>query len=95
MSAASPVRAGREGDDTHVAVRLAVAPSNGTFEPLADGPDDLVAAGTVLGHVVGPGRSDPVVAFCSGHLVRVLAEPGERVRAGEPLVWLDPTTADR
>lgn len=89
----STVAAGREGDDTHLAVRLAVAPSAGTFEPADDrlDLDRFVAAGTVLGHVVGPGRTDPVVAFCSGRLVRLLADAGERVRPAEPIAWIDPS----
>ena len=88
-----------EGDDLHVEVRLAVAPCDGTFRPLdgphdADVPRDLVP-GAVLGHVVGPGRADPVVAFCPARLVRIVVEPGERVRRGEPIAWLDPgPTAD-
>jgi biotin carboxyl carrier protein len=86
-----------EGDDVHVAVRLVVAPSDGTFRPVADPADPVtgrVSAGSVLGHVVGPGRTDPVVAFCAARLVSVVVEPGERLRRGEPVAWLEPDPID-
>lgn len=83
-----------EGDDVHVEVRLVVAPCDGTFRPHLDPSTDdrprAVEAGAVVGHVDGPGRTEPVTAFCAGRLVRVLAEPGERVRRSEPVAWIEP-----
>ena len=83
-----------DGDDTRIDVRMVVAPIAGTFEPAAVGEvtteGELVALGGVLGHIAGPGRREPVVSFCAGFLVRLLAAPGERVRPGQPLAWLHP-----
>jgi multidrug efflux pump subunit AcrA (membrane-fusion protein) len=91
----TPVHAGPDGDDTSIDVRLVVAPVAGVFRPApvaeitTEG--ELVAAGGTIGHIVVPGRNEPVTSFCAGFLVRLLAEPGERVRPGRPLAWLHPT----
>jgi multidrug efflux pump subunit AcrA (membrane-fusion protein) len=89
-----PVHAGPDGDDIRIDVRLVVAPGAGLFEPAPVGAitaeGEVVAAGTVLGHVGGTGDRVPVVSFCAGFLVRLLVEPGERVRAGQPVAWLHP-----
>ncbi|CAN5684101.1 hypothetical protein BH10ACT1_BH10ACT1_01600 [soil metagenome] len=88
------IHAGREGDDTRIDVRMVVAPIAGVFQPApaddvtAEG--EVVAVGAVIGHIAGPGRDEPVVSFCAGFLVRLLAEPGERVRPGQPIAWLHP-----
>ncbi|MCU1498928.1 MAG: hypothetical protein JWM47_2881 [Acidimicrobiales bacterium] len=88
------VHAGSDGDDTCIDVRLVVAPIAGTFHPapVDDVTDEgeVVAAGGLIGHVDGPGRREPVVSFCAGFLIRLLAEPGERVRHGQPVAWLHP-----
>ena len=90
----TPIHAGREGDDTQIDVRLVVAHIAGVFQPAPVGEitteGELVSAGGVIGHIAGPGRNDPVISFCTGFLVRLLAEPGERVRPGQPLAWLHP-----
>lgn len=88
------IHAGREGDDTRIDVRLVVAHRSGTFQPAPVGEitaeGELVAVGGVIGHIAGPGSVEPVTSFCAGFLVRLLAEPGERVRPGQPLAWLHP-----
>ncbi len=90
----TPIHAGREGDDTQIDVRLVVAHIAGVFQPAPVGEitteGELISAGGVIGHIAGPGRNDPVISFCTGFLVRPLAEPGERVRPGQPLAWLHP-----
>lgn len=89
-----PIHAGRDGDDTRIDVRIVVAPAAGTFRasPPADvtTEGEVVAVGAVLGHVDGPGTTVPVSSFCAGFLVRLLVEPGERVRVGTPVAWLHP-----
>lgn len=88
------VHAGPDGDDPRIDVRLVVAQTAGLFEPAppnevtAEG--ELVTAGAVIGHVVSTGRREPVISFCTGFLIRMMAQPGERVRPGQPLVWLHP-----
>ena len=89
-----PIEAGREGDDTRIDVRLVVAPVAGTFRPAPVGEvtteGEIIQAGGLVGYVDGPGASEPATSFCAGFLVRLLVEPGERVRAGTPLAWLHP-----
>lgn len=90
----TPIHAGREGDDTRIDVRLVVAPIAGVFRPAPVGEitaeGELVCVGDVIGHIAGPGQDEAVTSFCAGFLVRLLAEPGERVRPGQPLAWLHP-----
>lgn len=89
-----PIHAGREGDDTRIDVRLVVANTSGIFQPAPVGEitaeGELIAMGGVIGHITGTGHDEPVTSFCTGFLVRLLAEPGERVRPGQPLAWLHP-----
>lgn len=89
-----PVESHPDGDDIRIDVRLVVAPAAGIFQPAPAGEvtteGELVGTGSVLGHVGGPGRDEPVLSFCAGFLVRLLVEPGERVRPGQPLAWLHP-----
>ncbi|CAN5853463.1 hypothetical protein BH23ACT2_BH23ACT2_23640 [soil metagenome] len=91
----TPVHAGPDGDGTHIDVRLVVAPVAGVFQPAAIGEvtaeGEVVATGGVVGHIVGTGQTEAVISFCAGFLVRLLAEPGERVRPGQPIAWLHPT----
>lgn len=88
------VHAHADGDGTRIDVRLVVAPTTGVFRQssvetvTAEG--EIVRPGDVLGHVDGPGHRRSVESFCSGFVVRILAEDGERVRAGQPLAWLHP-----
>lgn len=87
-----------EGDDVHIEIRFVVAPCDGTFRPEVGASTDLpldIITGAVLGHVDGPGRTEPVRSFCTGRLVRMLVEPGERLRRGEPVAWVDPGPTSR
>ena len=91
------VEAGPDGDGIRLDVRMVVAPCAGIFRPAPAGDvtteAELVVAGTVLGWVEGPGMQAEVASFCRGFLVRMLAQPGERVRAGQPLAWVHPADA--
>ena len=81
-----------EGDDLRLPTRLVVAPEAGTFRPLppetCTTEGEVVDHGTALGTVESLGRSVPVTSAFSGFLMGMLALPGERVRAGQPIAWL-------
>ncbi len=76
----------------HVPERLVVAPSAGVFlllPPEATSTEgDLVAPGQSIGIIDGPGTSTQVRSPFAGFLMGMLAEPGQRLRAGEPVAWL-------
>lgn len=81
-----------EGDDLRLPTRLIVAPEAGTFHPLppetctAEG--EVVTTGVSVGTVESLGRTVPVTSAFVGFLMGMLALPGERVRAGQPIAWL-------
>ena len=81
-----------QGERMHVPERLIVAPSAGVFSRLtpesltADG--TLVIAGQSIGLIEGPGTSAPVESPFAGYLMGMLAESGQRLRAGQPVAWL-------
>lgn len=81
-----------EGDDLRLPTRLVVAPEAGTFQPLppetCTTEGEVVDHGTALGTVESLGRSVPVRSAFAGFLMGMLALPGERVRAGQPIAWL-------
>ena len=81
-----------EGDDLRLPTRLVVAPEAGTFQPLppetCTTEGEVVTAGVSLGTVESLGRSVPVLSAFGGFLMGMLALPGERVRAGQPVAWL-------
>lgn len=83
---------GGQGDDLRLAERLVIAPVAGVFQPLPPAvvttEGEIVREGQVLGYIVGPGRHVEITCFCSGLLMGMMAEPGERVRAGQPVAWL-------
>ena len=76
----------------NVPERLVVSPSAGVFvgliaeARLADGVP--VAAGQSIGVIEGPGTATPVESPFAGLLMGMLAEPGQRLRAGQPVAWL-------
>jgi [acyl-carrier-protein] S-malonyltransferase len=74
--------------------RLLVAPMAGMFHPAADGvAKESFPAGTELGQVITRGGSHPVMAPCAGDVIEWLAEDGDPVSAGQPLVRLEPEGA--
>jgi [acyl-carrier-protein] S-malonyltransferase len=70
----------------------------GTFRPgPQDGPGGADSpagqrfdAGAELGHVIARGEKHPLLAPCAGDIVEWLAEDGDPVSAGQPLVRLQP-----
>lgn len=81
-----------QGEQMHVPERLVVAPAAGVFVRLspetvtAEG--ELVAAGQSIGVIEGPGTATPVQSPFGGFLMGMLAESGQRLRAGQPVAWL-------
>jgi [acyl-carrier-protein] S-malonyltransferase len=73
--------------------RLLVAPLGGVFAPIDLEVGATVAAGTVLGQVVTKREARDVVAAEGGTLVEWLAENGDPVSPGQPLVRLHPEVA--
>ncbi|HEY8340843.1 MAG TPA: hypothetical protein VIK95_13320 [Egibacteraceae bacterium] len=71
------------------ALAIAVAPSTGRFRPSADA-GGRVRAGQVLGHVTGGrGRADAVRSPVDATVRALLARPGQQVRRGQALAWLE------
>lgn len=75
-----------QGELLYVSERVVISPSAGVFEPAPDGPTtgERIEVGTLLGTVAG----QEVLAGFAGTLQGCLAQPGERVQAGQPIVWL-------
>jgi biotin carboxyl carrier protein len=77
----------------HVDERLVISPLNGLFFPAyTEVRDAAVTVGDEIGVVVRNGEKHPVHSPFTGELLGMLAAPGERVRAHQPVAWL--TTAD-
>jgi [acyl-carrier-protein] S-malonyltransferase len=75
-----------QGESLYVSERVVISPGAGLFEAASDGPGpgDRIEVGTLLGTVGG----QEVLAPFSGVVCGDLAQPGERVQAGQPIVWL-------
>ncbi len=78
--------ADHQGELLYVSERVVISPAAGVFEPAPGGPaaGERIEVGTLLG-TVGP---EEVLAGFGGRLQGWLAHPGERVQAGQPIVWL-------
>ena len=83
-------------EEVHVFERLVTAPMPGTFYPtFADISVDkpvTIAVGDEIGVLVQSGEKHTVESPFTGQLLGMIALPGERVRAHQPLAWL--TTDD-
>jgi biotin carboxyl carrier protein len=79
-------------EEVHVPERLIAAPAAGVFRTAP--PDVVTAEGEIvhIGQVVGSievtGGSVTVTSAHTGFLMGLLALPGERVRAEQPLAWV-------
>jgi biotin carboxyl carrier protein len=76
------------GESIHVPERVIVAPVVGVFRPAPVGAGTTLRPGDEIGRLEGPGMSTPVHSPFGGTLVGMLAHPGERLRAGQPVAWL-------
>ncbi len=78
------------GEALTVSERMIVAPTVGVFRPLsvlaAEG-DDLTE-GQAIGVLEGPGTATPVRSPFAGRLAGMIAQPGQRLREGQPVAWL-------
>ena len=81
-----------QGERMNVPERIVVAPSAGVFRRLSleppTGEGDQVASGQSIGVIVASGTTTPVCSPFSGFLMGMLAESGQRLRAGQPVAWL-------
>lgn len=80
---------GATGETLAIPDRIVVAPGVGRFhrsDTVAVG--QHVDVGTHIGVLESPGCSIPVESRFRGRIGRILAEPGERVRAGQAIAWL-------
>ncbi|MCZ7525748.1 MAG: hypothetical protein M5U14_04770 [Acidimicrobiia bacterium] len=81
-----------QGERLLVPERLIVAPAAGVFHPSVPSsvsPEGVpLAEGQVVGRLDGPGSSTPVRSPFGGFLMGMLAQPGERLRPGQPVAWL-------
>jgi len=87
--APQPLPADLDGESLSVPERLVVSPVTGRFQldgrTLSDaGPEAEVRVGELLGRV----GDCPVRSRFAGRLMGVLALPGERVMAGQPIAWI-------
>jgi biotin carboxyl carrier protein len=88
----SDVDLGASAEEVYVPERLIAAPAAGVFH--ASAPDvvttegEIVHAGQVVGSIEVTGGSVTVTSAHTGFLMGLLALPGERVRADQPLAWV-------
>lgn len=85
-SALHTYAAAHHGELLYVSERVVISPGAGVFEPADGGPSPgaAIEVGTVLGTVSG----QEVLSPFAGTLEGCLAQPGERVQAGQPIAWL-------
>ena len=72
--------------------RVIVAPAVGIFRPFAPetvtAEGEIVVEGQQVGVIEAMGEEQAVHSPFTGFLMGMLAAAGDRVRAGQPLVWL-------
>jgi [acyl-carrier-protein] S-malonyltransferase len=76
------------GEQTAVPERMIVAPAVGVFRPLGVAAGATLAVGDIVGVVEGPGTREAVRSPFAGTVIGVLAQSGERLRAGQPVAWM-------
>jgi biotin carboxyl carrier protein len=67
---------------------MIVAPAVGVFRSLGVDEGTVIDEGDTVGIVEGPGTKAAVRSPFRGTLMGMLAHPGERLRAGQPVAWL-------
>ena len=79
-----------DGEPLDVPERMIVAPSAGVFRPGPRGEQEqrLVREGETIGLIEGPGIRTEVRSPFHGHLMGMVAHPGERLRQGQRIAWL-------
>jgi [acyl-carrier-protein] S-malonyltransferase len=82
---------GHQGERLYVSERLVISPCAGIFErPTLVEPTGEAGAGqpVQIGDLVGTVSGTEVRSPFAGELMGILAHPGERVQAGQPIAWL-------
>jgi [acyl-carrier-protein] S-malonyltransferase len=77
-----------------VQFHVAVAPVGGSFSPAALAEGDLVASGAVIGQVITRQGAVDITTAHAGVVVEWLADDGDPVASGAPLIRLHPTGAE-
>jgi biotin carboxyl carrier protein len=79
-------------EDLHVPERLIAAPAAGVFRAAAPevvtAEGEIVYSGQHMGTIEVTDGTVPVTSPHTGFLMGLLALPGERVRADQPLAWV-------
>jgi biotin carboxyl carrier protein len=79
-------------EEVHVPERLIAAPTAGVFHAappeVVTAEGEIVRAGQVVGSIEVTDGSVTVTSAHTGFLMGLLALPGERVRADQPLAWV-------
>ena len=79
-------------EEVHVPERLIAAPAAGVFRnappDVVTAEGEIVHAGQVVGAIEITGGAIDVTSAHTGFLMGLLALPGERVRAEQPLAWV-------
>jgi len=79
-------------EEVHVPERLIAAPAAGVFRAappeVVTAEGEIVHAGQVVGSIEVTDGSVKVTSAHTGFLMGLLALPGERVRADQPLAWV-------
>jgi biotin carboxyl carrier protein len=79
-------------EEVHVPERLIAAPAAGVFRAappeVVTTEGEIVHAGQVVGAIEVTGGEVTVTSAHTGFLMGLLALPGERVRAEQPLAWV-------
>jgi [acyl-carrier-protein] S-malonyltransferase len=81
---------GHQGEHLYVSERVVISPCAGVFEPVDGGAPEAagrIEVGTLLGSVAG----QEIRSAFDGHLMGMLAQPGERIQVGQPIAWLRAT----
>jgi len=86
------------GERLDVLERVVVSPATGRFTAVppqtVTTEGEIVRRGQLVGIIDGPGGAVSIESPFTGFLMGILALPGERVREGEPVVWLRTTEPD-
>ena len=79
-------------EEVHVPERLIAAPTAGVFQAappeIVTAEGEIVQAGQVVGSIQITDGTVSVTSAHTGFLMGLLAMPGERVRADQPLAWV-------
>jgi biotin carboxyl carrier protein len=79
-------------EEVHVPERLIAAPTAGVFRAappeVVTAEGEIVHTGQIMGTIEITGGAVTVTSAHTGFLMGLLAVPGERVRAEQPLAWV-------